>query len=535
MQWLHKHGDSLLASIAGFILIYLFTAHGGIGISPDSVCYASTARNLVAGKGFVFFGDQPLVAFPLFYPLFLAAVMNLTGLDIIQCAPLLNGLMFALVILLSGIMMEKFTYQTKWYKIILLCIITVSPALIEIYSMLWSETLFILLSMLFFFSIHKYLVEPKIKLLILPAVIAAIAFDTRYAGITLVATGSMLVFLHTEIGKNDKLKQILAFLAIANSLVILNLIHNALISKFLTGQRQKGITPLADNISYSGDVFSDWTFYWVENHFLKIAFCVAVILFFLWHFHKNWRLKIRYATYENIVIAFFIVYTSFIIISSTISRYEQINNRLLSPAFLPFLWGISHLVPAMIKKTKVKKYKWVVASIFSAIVIAIGYGYYNINTENYSFMSESGIPGYTEDEWKESPTISFLQQKRNYTNPDLSVYSNHNQAVYLYTNSAVDALPEKAYKTDVDMFMAESPIILIWFKNETNNDLLSLNDIQHHKDVRVLHSFPDGVIYKLTNKDKTIHHHRKKKSKLRLFRERIRKSKLAEQDSVRKY
>ena len=49
LQWLKKHGDSLIASVAGFFTIYFFTQHGGIGISPDSIAYTSAARNLIAG------------------------------------------------------------------------------------------------------------------------------------------------------------------------------------------------------------------------------------------------------------------------------------------------------------------------------------------------------------------------------------------------------------------------------------------------------------------------------------------------------
>jgi hypothetical protein len=32
-----KNADSLLAAAAGFIIIFLFTRHGGIGVEPDSV------------------------------------------------------------------------------------------------------------------------------------------------------------------------------------------------------------------------------------------------------------------------------------------------------------------------------------------------------------------------------------------------------------------------------------------------------------------------------------------------------------------
>lgn len=500
-QWFKKHGDSLAASLIGFLIIYFFTRHGGIGISPDSIAYTSTARNLTAGKGFLIFGDYPLVDFPVFYPLFLSIVMFATGLDVIQCAPILNGLMFGAVIFLSGIIMERFIRRSKWYKIILLLAIATSPALIEIYSMLWSETLFILFTLLFYLSLHRYYRSHSLRSLLLPAIVVAIAFDTRYAGITLIATGEILLFLDKQLKWKDKVKHLLVFGAVGCSLVSINLIHNAFITGLLTGKRQKGITPLSDNIAYSGSVLSDWTSLWSGSHLFFIIVGIAIIALFIWLFLKNLKKRVDYHSYENIIIAFFIVYVSFIILSSTISRYERINNRLLSAAFLPFLWGITYKIPAWIRALKKRQHKWGVGLIFIAIAVAVYSNYYAINADNYSFMHESGIPGYAEDTWRQSPTIRFLQKNRIYFNPDSVLYSNHNQAVYFYTNYAVDAVPERAYKEDVKMFREDSPLLLIWFYNDPNPDILSLKEIKRTKKLKILHSFDDGTIFLCINKD----------------------------------
>lgn len=503
LQWFKKHGDSLLASLAGFIIIYLFTKHGGIGISPDSIAYTSTARNLIAGKGFFIFGGHPLVDFPVFYPLFLSFVMFVTGLDVIACAPVLNGMMFSGVIFLSGVIMERFIRRSKWYKGILLVAIATSPSLIEVYSMLWSETLFIILSLLFIFSLHRYYRNHSMRSLLMPAIVAAIAFDTRYAGITFVAVGELLLFLDKQLKWKQKVKHLVTFGVIGCSFVTINLIHNAFATGLVTGKRQKGVTPLSDNIAYSGNVLSDWTSLWGNSHVFFIIVGLLVIALFVWLFVKNLKKKQDYHSYENIVIAFFIVYVGFIILSSTISRYEKINNRLLSAAFLPFLWGITYKVPTWIRALKRKRHKWGVGIIFTVIAVAVCSNYYSINAENYSFMRESGIPGYTEDCWRQSPTVTFLQRNRIYFNADSVVYSNHNQAVYFYTNYAVDAVPERAYKDDVKMFKDESPIVLIWFYTDPNPEILSLRDIKRSKKLKVLHTFDDGTIFLCTNKDTT--------------------------------
>ena len=90
-----------------------------------------------------------VVEFPALYPFFLSGFMLLTGLKPLVFAPILNALLFAVVIYLSGYIMEQFSYPSKWYKRAVLSCIVLSPGLLEVYSMVWSETLFILWLLLF--------------------------------------------------------------------------------------------------------------------------------------------------------------------------------------------------------------------------------------------------------------------------------------------------------------------------------------------------------------------------------------------------
>jgi hypothetical protein len=62
-------------------------------------------------------------------------------------------------------------------------------------------------------------------------------------------------------------------------------------------------------------------------------------------------------------------------------------------------------------------------------------------------------------------------------------------------------VPERVYKEDVRMFDEESPIVLIWFFNDPNSDILNLKEIRQRKTLRPLHTFSDGIIYLCINKD----------------------------------
>src|ERR1051325_1979273 len=137
---LKKNIDSLIAAATGFFIIYLFTRHGGIGIEPDGVVFITTAENFQANGNLADYTHKAVVEFPAFYPLFLSALIFLTGLKPLLFAPYLNALLFAVVIYLSGHIMEQFSYRSKWYKSAVLSCIVLSPGLLEDYSMLWTET-----------------------------------------------------------------------------------------------------------------------------------------------------------------------------------------------------------------------------------------------------------------------------------------------------------------------------------------------------------------------------------------------------------
>jgi hypothetical protein len=495
-----NHIDSFIAALVAFVLVILFTQHGGIGISPDSIVYTSVARNLLAGNGFTDYSETSMVIFPLFYPSFLALVMFITRTDIIVLAPYLNGLMFATVIFLSGMIMEKFKYKTRWYKRLMLAIIALSPSLLEIYSMLWSETLFILLTLIFIIYFHKYLLSHLIGNLLVVAIIAAMAFDTRYAGITLIGTGSMIIFFDKNLRWKKKAVHILIFGVVGISLVVLNLLRNSLVTGLATGLRQKGITPLLKNVEFSGNVLSNWFSVGYNNSVFFEILAVSVMILFIFYFYKNINHWKAYYTYENIGVAFFIVYVLFIVISSTLSRYEQINNRLLAPAFLPLLWISTCQIPKWRKSLPHRKLN----IIFLVFTLGIGGlligSYFAINQDNLSYMQETGIPGYSEDTWQKAHIVTFLQKHPEIFERDSVIYSNHNQAVYFMTGNSVEVIPERAYKHYVKEFMDYDSCLLIWFNLDLNPDLLTLKEIRKAKKMTQLYSFPDGAIFELKNR-----------------------------------
>jgi hypothetical protein len=253
-----KNLDSLIAALVGFYIIYLFTKYSGVGISPDSIMYASTATNMQAHGSLMTFNKTPLVFFPVFYPFFLSVIQFIFRVDPISAGAMINASLFAAVIFTSGWIMEKFSTHSRIYKWLILIAIISSPGLLEIYTFLWSETLFILEVLIFIIAYSHYLQTHSVKSLLLVALICAISCITRYAGVTIIGAGGLMLLLDNQLPIRKKIGHILLFGFISISLLVGNLILNRLSTGLSTGTREPSITPFAGNLYYFGTVICDW-------------------------------------------------------------------------------------------------------------------------------------------------------------------------------------------------------------------------------------------------------------------------------------
>ncbi|MFI5185251.1 MAG: hypothetical protein ACHQF0_00845 [Chitinophagales bacterium] len=489
-----KSIDSFIAALAGFTVILLFTRHGGIGISPDSVVYATTAEHLRTNGKLIDYTQQAVVNFPAFYPFFLSAIMWITSLKPLVFAPYLNAFLFAAVIYITGHIMEQFTHRSKWYKVTLLSCIALSPALLEDYSMLWSETIFILLLLLFMMTMHRYFQTHSLKTLITAAIIAALACITRYAGVTIIAMGGIVLLMDSKLFWRKKLIHLLLFSVISPSLLIINLTRNYVVSGTLTGSRERSLTSFIQNVNDTGKAFCDWLPFFHDHENTATWIGLVIISALSFTCVQQFLSKRRIADYLAMSAAFSLLYILFMIITATLSRFEELNSRFMSPAFIPLLWCGSYWLIVILQQSRRPIKKWWAAA---GLALFLGFQYNQLasNYETWDEVKDEGIPGYTEDDWKYSDTVQFIEQdslpfKKNYT-----IYSDAPDAVYFFTGRLSKFLPHKEFKNEVQEFSTDPHCYLIWFTGDEDSDLVDLNFVVNRKKMKLLKQFSDGAIY----------------------------------------
>lgn len=479
-------------------MVQLFTHYGGIGVSPDSVVYTSVARNLQAHGSISDYNHMPLIDFPVLYPLFLGTVYILTGADPVAAGPYINGFLLGFIIYLCGCMMQRWPNSSRLYKLFILSCIAISPSLMEIYSMLWSETLFILWTVVFMALLRHYGNTHTIGVLLAAGFCASAACITRYAGVTLIGTGGLLLLLDDMLPWKKKAVHILLFGISSISMLAVNLYVNYSISHTLTGPREKGVTPFVQNLHYFSTVMCDWLPFLRNHYYFANTIGILLLLVAAYFLLIRWLRKRAVRSYVNIATVFFLVYAWFMLLSATISRYEPLNNRLLSPLYIPMLWTFTGWVPTIYKRlNRILQRRLLAVSVIAGLFFQLGQ--FSFTKWMYNEVKDFGIAGYTDDSWRLSTICAYLKQHPALFKPNYSIFSNAPDALYFVSGISGISLPHTNQPGDINDFLTNPEHYVVWFNNIDDEDLISQPYILQHKHAVVVYQAPDGVVYWCTN------------------------------------
>ncbi len=486
--------DSLIAALAGFILIQILSKHSGIGISPDSVTYLSAARHMSAGKGLISFDNLPVVDFPFAYPFFLSFVSLITRLDPLQFAPVLNGILFGLLLYLSGSMMNGFQKSSGWYKRILLSCILMSPALQEVYSLLWSETIFLVLILFFIICLSFYLRKMTTGWLLISAGVTAVACITRYAGIFLLPAGLFLIYFNLELPRPKRLRHCLYFGILSISLFLINILRNDLLTGLPMGQRPKNEAGISKILENFGGAFCDWLSL-ERKPIPAIIFAIVVLIIFSLSIFVLYRRRKAITSIEYITAVAGLSYCIFMLFTSVLTRYEQFTSRLISPLYIPLLWTISWWIPEFLSARRRYWNRW----LYGGFVLIMTAKFLNIqfaaDYEYYDGVKDAGVPGYREDSFVQSEIVQFIEKNKSIFDPRLPIYSNAGEAVYFITGLPARQLPFTAFPAKLQLYYTLGNSYLVWFRDLDNPEMPQLDSILLHKNLQAIKELPDGAVY----------------------------------------
>lgn len=189
----------IMLSIIGSIFMAWCTRRGPWGGS-DSVAYLVSARNLIRGIGIGYYFPNghfytQIIQAP-FYPVVLALI-GILRVDLITGARVLNIFLFGGTIFLAGLIFYRYS-SYHWLSVIACIAVGTFPVLIQIYTEVMTESLFLFLYFLGLYFLLGYLKQNRKGWLIISAIITGLLPATRYIGLVIVLTSIFTIVLFSE-------------------------------------------------------------------------------------------------------------------------------------------------------------------------------------------------------------------------------------------------------------------------------------------------------------------------------------------------
>ena len=183
-----------ILAIASSLAVLLATSTYGPGLSTDGARYLSTAESIAAGRGIIDYLGLPLVNWPPLYPIIIAGLNLLTGLDVFILGQVVNILAFGAIIYLGGIFFERSLPGNWTFAVLASLVLATSLPLLEVSANIASDPLFMATVFLFLLAAQDYVRSPNRLIWLLLAFITIISCFLRYAGLAFVFSGTIIVF-----------------------------------------------------------------------------------------------------------------------------------------------------------------------------------------------------------------------------------------------------------------------------------------------------------------------------------------------------
>ena len=246
-------------ALLGVGLVLAREAVQGVALHRDSIEYIGTARNLLAGDGFVRLNGHVYDAWAPLYPVLLAAA-SFGALDPLDVAGPLNAVAFGLTVCVVGRWMRR--RLSSRFLVVWACLaVALAVPLSRAASAALSEAPFILLATLALFHADAFLRDGGRRALAWAAAFTALACLMRYLGLPLIPAIALLLLARGGGPLRGRARLALGWALAAAIPVALWMLRNAAITGNPAGGRAPG--PSLAQAAHEGLV--DMSRWWVPE------------------------------------------------------------------------------------------------------------------------------------------------------------------------------------------------------------------------------------------------------------------------------
>lgn len=508
----------LALALLGFLLVRWATVWGA-GVSPDSVSYITGARGLIMGDGITYpdgGGRRHLVT--LWPPLFstVLALPGVADIDPASTGRFLNAVLFSVNIGLVGLIAWRSTGGSTLASLVAAGLFASSPDIVELHLWIWSEPLFIALTLVSILVCLNYLESRTTYDLLVAGLATGLAFLTRFAGAALAAAAFSMILLQKSLGTTlDRMKRAVAFGVLALTPMMLWMVRNSITSESAL-DRQIGFRRLYSvHFLPALDTAREWILPGLSVSPVSLLgdllyggfVCVLIVLFVLRATeHPSRAGHGRTLTTVRIVLAYLLAYGAVVLIAKVfIDPNFPFNDRILSPMLVTVILLIVILGHTVLggsgsigsKGTRSLR----VLALFVGLAVAAQLFFALRESLELAYRARIRGLGYQSKSWQESLLVRSVESLPTNT----SIFSNADDGLYFATGRPVWRLPEAQDSSEgedripnwavtMTSQMEGEQAYVVYFDAITWRDLVTPEDIAGFFDVSQILLVEEGVL-----------------------------------------
>jgi len=490
----------LLAAAAAIAVV--ISNLSGIATGDDGVGYRAMADSLLAGDGYGYFLEDPVTVWPPVWPGLMAFIALVTPLGTLGAAVALNAGTAAGVVL-AGHRLLRLVVDDDRIVAAALAVMAVGPATIGLGHVLMTDLAFALVTMIWMLTLARFHRSGTWHWLVGAALLTWLAFGTRYVGLVLIAFGGLWLLLDVRERLLDRVRHAIVYGVVATTAPLAWMLRNRSIDGTFTGERNPSARGLTENAFDIAATLGRFLLPGVANDLVR-AWAVVGVLALATGLALSWRVLVASddppAPVRRLVhlagrplglIALFpLLYLTYMLYVRTTTALNQLDLRLLFPAYFPLLVVAMALAVrldrlpgtdgAWRQRGRTVVFTWAAANVVAGLIgmvgFAAGHPYFDGNYEAEPFI-----------EARRSPVLASLPD-------DCRIYSNLPNGLYPALESrwspqrrAFESSREVDDLERITATLDDEPACLVWVDEQPNyGHLWPLDELDARLDLELL-------------------------------------------------
>jgi len=424
-----KNISIIFFPVIACVLIFLASYRYNLGVSSDSAKYIEVSKSIKEMAGVVNNNGKLVQHWPPLYPVVLAISSGLTGLSSLQTGKYLNAIFIALFFVVFNVLLRGISINNFLSVLVNLLLLFSLP--LTVFSMFWSEGLFMLLLLTFLVFFLRWIDLDKRHLLIISGIVAGLMILTKYSALGFIGGTLFYLLAFRKDGLKSKLINVL-FFTVSMVVILLPWIIYTQIAGEKMMIRTFAFHPVAlHHIKEMGRTFSLWILpeyiglndYIFPTILIGISLLMLVVIF-RYSDYKNTLSNINYFDRNYIILLLTLILSYLLFLFISISFFDAqtpLDNRILSPLFPLILLFISPFLRWIFHDQRLR--------ILCLIIITVLILSTSVNSYKAWHSHYLNGKGYTSNYWKNSETLQRIDEFDDYI-----VYSNGPDVYKLYYN-----------------------------------------------------------------------------------------------------